>query len=271
MTSTVPHPRFDHPDFYMIPLDGLRQYGIKLIYHDRIFEPSASEADLIEGIWKKLLSEDKNRILYDGPMVRLISFSMESGIPVIEMERTSYRVFCGTNRRIPRAADGDCADGVGICGVVVTGDNKIVIGRRSEKVYEYPHYYHVIGGNMDPDNHRNSYNIPDPFVAFQREVEEETGAMVPLEDIGLIGLARNKSTHKPEFLFMVKVETASEKIEMDEEHGGLKFIEDNRRSLWKFLKNAGKKIVPAGRAALIAYGYKRFGAEWIAEGFNGKH
>ncbi|MCP4634330.1 MAG: NUDIX hydrolase [candidate division Zixibacteria bacterium] len=247
-------------DFELIPFPFLSQSDIVLKYSDKLFKIPPDEEKKVNEIWEELLSEDNNRILYDGPMVRTKAISGTIDRPVFELERTSYRVLCGTNLRNPRAENRYCADGNGICGLIVTSDNKVILGKRSNKVFEHPGLYHVIGGNMEPELHKNLNNVPDPFIAFQHELKEETGIETSLDNILLIGFARNGFTGKPEFLFYTKVEESSKEIELDDvEHSEILFFENSRDRLVKFTTDNRDIIVPVGKAALTAYGINRNG------------
>ncbi|MBD3167980.1 MAG: hypothetical protein GF307_00760 [candidate division Zixibacteria bacterium] len=252
-------------DFILIPTPCISFGDVELRYSDDFFEPAEGENAIIEKTWERLLAEDSGRILYDGPMVRLNSFYYDGGKFVMDMQRTSYKYLCGTNLRKPRAEDRYCADGIGICGAIKTADDKLLIGKRSRKVFEYPGYYHVVGGNMEPERHNNEEGIPDPFVAYMMEVAEETGISITGNDIKMTGYCRNLDNHKPEMLFYVNLEVASREIVMDEEHTELLYLEDSEKAICEFLSGNWSNTVPAGKAALAAYGMNSFGSERLNE------
>lgn len=57
--------------------------------------------------------------------------------------------------------------------MIVTSDNKWIIGRRQE-TYDFEGQYTLLAGYMDPD--KDIVNSkPDRFFAMKREIEEETG------------------------------------------------------------------------------------------------
>ncbi|MGI0044968.1 MAG: hypothetical protein ACRD47_14780 [Nitrososphaeraceae archaeon] len=75
--------------------------------------------------------------------------------------------------------------------MIVTSDNKWIIGRRQE-TYDFEGQYTLLAGYMDPD--KDIVNSkPDPFFAIKREIEEETG-INKNQDIGdVICLGANGS------------------------------------------------------------------------------
>lgn len=156
---------------------------------------STPEIDrLIELAWQqaKLRLGDK---LFDGPMCRLESFECRSSkvdcrnafstvdnpqsTLVLSVSRTSYRIFLGTNMSHPELADTHgqavMANPVGVSTALITADNFLMLGRRSDQVAYYPHMLHPFAGSLEPSPLGEHGDPPDLFAEARRELHEELG------------------------------------------------------------------------------------------------
>ncbi len=246
-----------YTDFIILHCDILAREGIELYFSNNAFLPPDRYLPEIERNWRKLLDSPHCRILYDGSMVRLTDFRIEEGKPVFIMELTSYKIFCGTNLRKPPLPLEECANGIGVCGTIITADNRQIIGLRSTKVFEGGNQLHVVGGNLDPQEHLAADKgspIPDPFVGWQKEIYEEIGIAVPLEEIKYTGTGRNRLTHKPEITFTANITKPSDLLRpASNEHAQLVFFENSSDGIRDFLEHNWDRITPAGKSAITAY------------------
>ncbi len=165
----------------------------------------------IDEIWqeRQLWARNSSRILFDGPMLRLVSFvehwcGPQNGL-TLYLSSTSYREFAGTNlfgdearARWPKS---HLANPLAVSGIVVTADEKIVLGLRSDKVAFYPAYVHTFGGAIEPGDVQGGKTL---FDALRRELEEEL-ALDPAAQsrITCLGLAEDRTLLQPELLFSV--------------------------------------------------------------------
>ncbi|MBD3232823.1 MAG: hypothetical protein GF315_03770 [candidate division Zixibacteria bacterium] len=265
-----------YTDFSIPHYDILAREDIKLHFSNNTFQPPERYLPEIERNWRKLLDSPYCRILYDGAMVRLKDFRIEKGKPAFKMELTSYKIFCGTNLRKPPLPSKECANGIGICGTIITADNKQIVGLRSTKVFEGGNQLHVVGGNLDPQEHLatdKESHAPDPFTGWQKEIYEEIGVTVPLEEIRYTGTARNRLTHKPEITFTTNIDITSDNLRpASNEHAHLEFFKNSADGIRDFLQQNWDRITPAGKSAITAYmlcNYSAFegAVKWLDENY----
>lgn len=186
----------------------------------------------IEETWSAKFRDalEKGKILFAGPQYRLSKYEiLADGRMKLALGPTDYREFIGTNaeagkdsvwleelysRGKTRYNDGNAffSNALAICSVVITADEKIIIGLRSDKVAEYPRCWHTIGGHPDPKPFLPARKI-DLFKAMEEEIEEEL--LVDKEEISSIrlsGLAENVHTLKPELVFFTQLTCSFEDL-----------------------------------------------------------
>jgi len=184
----------------------------------------------MERVWSEKVKDAilNGKILFAGSQYRLSRYEVGDEGVILYVGPTDYREFTGTNVEAGRDPEymalliewgrerfGDenafFSNTLAICSAVETGDGKLIVGLRSDKVAEYPQCWHTTGGHPNPKNYQNE-NI-DMFDAMEREVCGELGLNVDeIAYMGLVGLVRNRKTRKPELLFTTKVELPYEEI-----------------------------------------------------------
>src|SRR5262249_13698340 len=134
----------------------------------------------------------RGRELFPGAMTRLFGWSADDSTLTLDLGSTDYRTFVGTNLRHPELASmygrEALANPPGVSAAVVTSDGRIVVQRRSEQVFEYPGYFHVCGGNVEPADVVGP-TAPGVFASARRELAEELGiAAGEILDLVCLGL-----------------------------------------------------------------------------------
>ena len=104
--------------------------------------PSIPEVNsIIESTWQEAMRLPGMH-LFDGPMCRLESFRREGDELLIELSRTSYRQFFGTNLKHPELADRYgprvLAGPVGVSPALISSDSFLMLGLRNQSVAYYP-------------------------------------------------------------------------------------------------------------------------------------
>ena len=182
--------------------------------------PTTSELDLrIERRWKEAhdLAQRERRPLFDGPVLRWLRLSQETAPDGrmrlrLEVGRGRFREFVGTNldpEVRPDLAGGDIpwshfGNAVGTSALVVTGDGRLVAGRRSRRVLGYAGHVHSFGGLLEAVDAADGE--VDAFASMRRELHEEL-ALAPAEtgDLTLLGAIVDPRIHQPELLFRARV------------------------------------------------------------------
>ena len=148
-----------------------------------------------------------------------------------------------------------------------TADERIVVQRRSESVFEYPGFFHVCGGNVEPADVAGA-DAPGVFASARRELDEELGIGAgAITELTCLGLAENAETFKPELLTVVDVDLSADDFASANhaEYSQLVFIDADADALGWFLDENCGTIAPGGLACLLNVGLRQFGAAWSAK------
>jgi 8-oxo-dGTP pyrophosphatase MutT (NUDIX family) len=235
----------------------------------RLALPGAVES-LISGAWAaaEIEAAGRGRRIFPGAMARLNGWSATDRSLKLELGPTDYRVFVGTNLRHPELAASfgrnAMACPLGISVAVRTADERIVLQRRSETVYEYPGFFHVCGGNVEPVDVAGT-DAPGVFASARRELDEELGiGLEAIEEIACLGLVENSRTLKPELLTEARVCLSAADFDSTthSEYSNLVLLDAD--ALATFLRSNGHRTAPGGLACLLALGKRDFGADWQA-------
>ena len=211
--------------------------------------------------------------LYNGPLCRLIDFQADNHRLNLVMGPTCFKDFLGTNltRATLRYLHGSdvLANPVGVSAAVVTSDNFILLGRRSQKVVYHGGRIHSIGGMVEPDANAQA---PNPFDAIIQEITSEL--CVSASDIATIvcmGMVREKPIVQPELVFDVALgldaqtlrQIAAKAIDADE-HDELILVLDYPSSVITFVQKNLDAITPVCLSALLLHGLRKWGTGWFA-------
>lgn len=160
----------------------------------------------IESIIARTWTDHQGRLgsaLFDGPMSRLESFASQDGKLILNLSTTSYRIFLGTNLCHAGLAAKfglhALANAIGMSAALVTADNKLVMGRRNDRVAYYPNRIHPFAGALEPKD------VPNVFDGMRRELAEELGLQASsLTDLNLLAIIQDKRLLQPEFIFIAR-------------------------------------------------------------------
>ena len=230
---------------------------------------------LIDQAWELALWHAKKggRTIFDGPLCRLISYTVDAGRFDMTLGPVSYKEFVGTNQTqaYVRYLHGPeaLADPLGVSASIVTADGFLLLGLRSTHVAQYPERLHPIGGTVEP---RDETGLIDPFQSMLDEFAEETGAALDnVSDITLLGLVRDKNTVQPELIFDLKVDVDAAAIRRGaetavdaEEHTNIVPVRDHPAAVVTFIQQNFSLLTPVGLAALLLHGQQHWGSGWFA-------
>lgn len=238
-SSILFHGPFRYEDIQLQRVEGTRQY------------PPLITA-LIETTWKAEKAK-QDRFLFNGAIVSLLDVKRVSNALFCTIQETDYQAFVGTNlHHCNDISDKDMmANPIAVCAVLLTADQKLVIGKRSTKLAESSGYYHVPGGTLEFGD------IIHPESTIRKELEEEFGIIAPdLEDITCMALAMNHVMHKPEFLYYAKLKLTADALQTRyltasdaEEHTEICYIQSD--ALPKFIQTHPMTVI--GKAALLLW------------------
>ena len=220
----------------------------------------------IDRVWAE--SQAQSGIdLFDGPLCRLEALSVDERGLHLRVSPTSYRVFIGTNGRHPQWADEPgrhaMADPIGTSVALRSSDGVLIFGRRSQRVALYRGCAHPFGGTMELPA---SATAIDLLGEMRRELDEEIGVRGDdLTDLRVIALIEDRHLRQPELVYAAQCRLTAEVItsRLDlHEHTGCWLCADQRADLEAALA-PGQSLTPVLAGTLLAWGWRRFGDEWL--------
>jgi 8-oxo-dGTP pyrophosphatase MutT (NUDIX family) len=137
--------------------------------------------------------------------------------------------------------------------MILTSDNKWIIGRRS-KTHDYELSYALVAGYMDPE--KDIVNSkPDPFYAIQRELIEETGILS--QDISSVSCLGLDGESQPYLAFVTALTISSELfnslVPIEKEFTQFEYYDLQREAIKDFLLSNYKQITPHSLANILMF------------------
>lgn len=226
--------------------------------------PSLQEA--VDDAWVDALAVPGVH-LFNGAQCRLERFTTDDRGLHLELSRTSYKDYLGTNARHPEWADshgpGILANPVGTSVALRSRDGHLVFGRRGDAVALYPRHVHPFGGTMEPPEPGRAVDL---IGEIARELAEEIGiAPGDLEDLRAIALTEDMTMRQPELVYAARSTLGCDAIvaRLDlHEHTACWTLPDRRESIEGVLRGT-MPVTPVLRGTLLAWGAERFGRAWL--------
>ncbi|HEY1685882.1 MAG TPA: NUDIX hydrolase [Tepidisphaeraceae bacterium] len=228
----------------------------------------------VEKIIEQTWAEKKSHLgdaLFDGPMSRLESFHTDGPNLHLNLSTTSYRVFLGTNlchaslaEKFGRPA---LANAIGLSAALITADNKLVMGRRNDRVAYYPNRIHPFAGALEPQD------VPNVFDGMQRELKEELNLSADqIQELRMLAIIEDQRLLQPEFIFVARTSCTAPEFGQslnNAEHRDLWVLSAISPTMWELLnsikledKTSPDIFTPVAVGALIMFGRHAFGDEW---------
>ena len=186
--------------------------------------PSSAALDaIIETEWRHRTEQAgrNGQELFDGRLWRLLDHSMTSSSdPRHKLHLTlgpgRYRDFVGTNLYhsdlLSNTPWNQFGNPVGTSALVITRDQRIVLGLRSGKVAFHAGHLHAFGGILEQRDCGPDSTV-DVFASIRRELREELALTdANLQDLRCLALVKDHEIHQPELLFAVRVPCTSAEL-----------------------------------------------------------
>lgn len=259
--------KFQQKIFNLLISGNFNQNEVKIIWNPSLRVLPDSLMEKIEEYWnKEILQTSKSNYLFNGDLCRLNSWGIAQNRLNLFLGRTNYKELIYSNNFVQEIVKHFgmelLSKALGISAVLVSRDEKIVLIERSESVGEYPGRLDVLGGHIHPSEHAVS-GVPDPFYAIKAELKEEVNLQVSEnEAVICLGLIENRSTNKPELIFLIKSHRNSGEIinlslsVHSSELTQVFTIAGNMNSLTSFLVNKKDQLSPSAYGALWLYGQR---------------
>lgn len=154
---------------------SFRPENVDVLYSPNRVPFNSTERSYIDKEWRKEL---KNKpLISDGKLFHVSKQDSILSHLILHTCMSSFKEWIGTKgnnfKELIYYYQNNVIRPLSVGSMIVTSDNKWLIGRRQE-TYDFEGQYTLLAGYMDPD--KDIVNSkPDPFFAIKREIEEETG------------------------------------------------------------------------------------------------
>lgn len=258
-------------DAFRVLLTGtFREGDVRVAWDETPFPFPADLRRLIEETWarEQARAQAAGQVLFPGPMCGLRGWVHADGQLRLDLRRTDYREFVGTNRNLgtvlPRFGGDALVNGIGVNAAAVTGDGFLVLLRKSQRVFDRPGMLDVPSGGINPVEHRVD-GIPDVFYAMRDELAAEVGlGQDNIGEVLCLGLVEDCEFAKPELIFKTSLGPPRSILEARWAHAregfessGLVFIENTANALRSFLDSAWAELTPGAQASLTLHAAHR--------------
>ncbi|MDB5326590.1 MAG: hypothetical protein JWM57_2159 [Phycisphaerales bacterium] len=216
----------------------------------------------VDVAWRTILARPGVR-LFDGPICRFEAFHVVDERLVIDLSRTSYRIFVGTNFCHPEFADTYgvevMANSMGVSAGLLTADGYWMMGRRNASVAYYPGRVHPFAGSIELADEI------DLFANARRELREELNLTDATVDVTrLLGLVEDTALRHPESIFLARTTLTHDAVAAGldaDEHDGIWSSPATPDATAAALRQ--KELTPVARAVLLLGGRHLFGEGWF--------
>jgi hypothetical protein len=220
--------------------------NIKTFYEPKRINQTENVVEFIESEWSDFV--DKNSTAFNGRLFRVDRYNLkENNLIELHLNDTDYKEFVGTRdyEFIRRFGSENAANPLSVGAVMVTNDNKIVLGKRSKDIDIGKSKNSVAAGYLDPEkdmtNSANSDSTVDIFSGIKREIYEETG-ITNGDIVGLVcmGLINNKEKNQINAPFYCKLDISAKEFETNKRPQQAEFsqvimIDNTVRSIDEFI------------------------------------
>jgi 8-oxo-dGTP pyrophosphatase MutT (NUDIX family) len=212
--------------------------------------------ELIELKWNEFLA--LNPKSYNGPLFRVnkwSDFNSRDGLQKIELHLTdtNYKEFVGTRNPEFIATFGkeQISNPLSAGAVLITKDNKLILGRRSSSIDGSKYALSVIAGYLDPQKdilriHNKDgsdyVDFVDIFHGIEREIYEETGiAAYDVVELVCLGIIANRKENQMNIPFCGTLNISSDEVvtirskTQDSEFSEILFVQNDLRSINEFM------------------------------------
>jgi 8-oxo-dGTP pyrophosphatase MutT (NUDIX family) len=255
---------------FKILVDGVfTREKLNIIYRDeeRNYPPRAREA--IDRIWLRNVASGIR--LFDGRLFEVSSHKVLDQILLIELRNTSYKIFVGARDKEFTSEFGRKmkANPLSVGAVVLTSDNRFIVGRRRSDLYFNKGKYAVIAGVMDREKDFTN-GAPDPFEAILRELWEEKGVdRKDVKEILSLGLVYNidyDQTYMPFYVRLgIPLSTLEKTVPQEQEFEKFIYIDAELGVVSNFLIQTIGLLSQTCLGNILLFGKKTFGEAWMKE------
>lgn len=263
---------------FIVDVYGLFRPGqLQIAYRDEPAPAIPALEAMVSATWAEQLETARQRgfRLYNGQVVRLLSHEVKDGHLLMVGGPSDFSHFLGTNYLNYHRADEfgweAFSNPIGVSGILVTSDGRILYGRRNHRVACHPGFVQAFGGSLEIGELRPDGTF-DGFACVLRELDEEAGVQSSdVTDMACLGLARDSRIRQPELVFDVSVRQTRKEManrlrhdDPEQEHAAIVDCRDHPEAIVPFIQ-ASAPVAPVAIGALFLHGRRRFGDAWYEQ------
>lgn len=226
--------------------------NINIFYKSKRINQSKDAIQFIETKWTYIAANNPSS--FNGALFRVDSYNIHNNnnnLIELQLSDTDYKEFIATRTYefVKRFGIQYTANPLSVGAVLVTKDNKIVLGKRAEDIVDVgKSKVSVVAGYLDPkqdmvnsvDDNNININI---FSAVKREIYEETGIIEEkhIVDLMCMGLIDNKENNQINMPFYCKLNIPANEFEVknasssQEEFSKIVIIDNSVQSIDDFI------------------------------------
>ena len=164
---------------------------VEIIYDKMSIIRTQEQNQLIEEIWKNVTKE--NPYIYNGDLVGIKQHQTAQNRLEVQVCKSTYKEFIGTRDSfyVKKFGMKNIANPLSVCALIITSDDKIVLGKRSKFVDLSKLKLTIPSGWIDPSKDLK-FNKIDAFEVIKRETGEELGIYQNELTLKCLGLVFNR-------------------------------------------------------------------------------
>jgi 8-oxo-dGTP pyrophosphatase MutT (NUDIX family) len=229
-----------------------------IVTNQRIHYPPEA-IEFIENAWQDRAAQNPGRVQRDSPAIILLNITREMGGYQLIAGLTSYKYRYGTTlpQFVQHFGTDLVAKTIGADALILTGDDKLIVGQRNTHRAGKTGGLHLPGGLIEQER--------DLVTAVKREIREEVGIEADEWEIeSILGVQQSRETLSSGIVYFGITQLSSTEIvkKNTDNELGRKFIPNDpdivRKLLLQFSRTASTSVI----GALYLYGKQNFGLDW---------
>jgi 8-oxo-dGTP pyrophosphatase MutT (NUDIX family) len=215
---------------------------------------SNKEKKCIENQWNK--TRQKKSYIFNGQLFHIQGYQLLKSKIKLCMTKSNFKEYVGTRSYEFQRLFGQSKiiKPISVGTMIITSDNKWIIGRRESSTYTYAGNYNFVAGYMDPS--KDIVNcVPNPFFSLKREMNEETGIHDEyLDTLICLGIVGENQPYMAFFSILnITFDKFNHMIPKEKEFISLEGFDLTKKAIENFIIHNYDKLTPHALGNLLMY------------------